>query len=56
MSIPLVFAMVSQHATWAAGGTPGTYGVSDAFLPAVILVAWAVAYLLFQKAKKVPGF
>jgi uncharacterized membrane protein len=47
MSVPLVFTMVSQHATWAA--SPLTLGV-------VVLVGWALVYHLYERAKKVPGF
>jgi uncharacterized membrane protein len=47
MSVPLVFAMVSQHATWAA--KPG-------YVSAVILVGWAVTFWIYGKAKTVKGF
>jgi len=47
MSVPLVFMMMSQHATWAA--SPLTLGV-------VVLVGWALVYHLYDRAKKVPGF
>ena len=47
MSIPLLFTMVSQHATWAA--TPG-------YVSAIVLVGWLVCLALYNKAKTVPGF
>jgi uncharacterized membrane protein len=47
MSVPLVFAMISQHGLWAA--SPGHLSV-------VILVGWAVVFLLYNKAKSVKGF
>jgi uncharacterized membrane protein len=47
MSVPLVFMMVSQHATWAA--SPITLGI-------VVLVGWALVYHLYDRSKKVPGF
>lgn len=48
MSIPLVFAMVSQHGTWAAAGP---WAIS-----LVILVGWYVCTMLYSKSKKIPGF
>jgi uncharacterized membrane protein len=47
MSVPLVFTMMSQHATWAA---------SPILLGVVVLVGWALVYHLYDRAKKVPGF
>ena len=49
--LPLVFMMLSQHATWAASPTwgPITLGI-------IVLVGWALVYHLYDRAKKVPGF
>jgi uncharacterized membrane protein len=47
MSVPLVFTMISQHATWAAN--PLTLAV-------IVLVGWALVYHIYDRAKKVPGF
>ncbi len=47
MSVPLVFMMISQHATWAA---------SPLILTAIVLVGWGLVYHLYDRAKKVPGF
>jgi uncharacterized membrane protein len=47
MSVPLVFMMVSQHATWAA--SPITLGI-------IVLVGWALVYHLYDRSRKVPGF
>jgi uncharacterized membrane protein len=47
MSVPLVFMMISQHATWAA---------PPLALVAVVLVGWALVYHLYGRAPKVPGF
>jgi len=47
MSVPLVFMMISQHATWAA---------HPIWLAVIVLVAWAVVYHLFGRAARVPGF
>ena len=47
MSAPLIFTMISQHATWAA---------HPIVLALVVLVAWAIVYHLYDRAKKVPGF
>lgn len=47
MSFPLVFMMLSQHATWAA---------HPLLLALVVLVTWAIVYHLYDRAKKVPGF
>jgi uncharacterized membrane protein len=44
MSVPLVFTMLGQHATWAA---------SYAFaLPVLVLLAWLAVYGLYQSAAK----
>ena len=51
MSVPLVFVMISQHATWAA-----SQDLRFIALPAVILVGWLATYVLYGKAKKVKGF
>jgi len=48
MSVPLVFAMISQHATWAASW--------EWTLPAIILVGWGATLLTYKKAAKVKGF
>jgi len=48
MSVPLVFAMISQHATWAA---TAPYNMSLA-----ILVGWAFTYWMYKKAPTVKGF
>jgi uncharacterized membrane protein len=47
MSVPLVFMMISQHATWAA---------NPLILSVIVLVGWALVYHLYDRAKKVPGF
>jgi uncharacterized membrane protein len=47
MSVPLVFLMISQHATWAAN--PLTLAI-------IVLVGWAMVYHIYDRAKKVPGF
>jgi len=47
MSVPLLFLMVSQHATWAA---------SPIALAIVVLAGWGVVYHLYDRAKAVKGF
>ena len=47
MSVPLVFMMISQHATWAA---------SPVSLTLVVLVGWGIAYHLYGRAPNVKGF
>ncbi len=47
MSVPLVFAMISQHATWAA---------KPYYLSIVVLVGWLVVRMLYEKSKTVKGF
>jgi uncharacterized membrane protein len=47
MSVPLVFTMISQHATWAAN--PIVLGV-------IVLVGWGATYWLYDKSKTVKGF
>src|SRR5437773_1033468 len=51
MSVPLVFAMISNH-------YPTMYGSDyrDIWLAATILLGFFVTWLLFWKAPKVPGF
>ena len=48
MSVPLVFAMISQHGIWAASG--------DWSLPLVILVGWGFVFSMYKKAATVKGF
>jgi uncharacterized membrane protein len=47
MSVPLIFMMISQHATWAAN--PIT-------LTIIVVVGWGMAYHIYDRAKNVPGF
>jgi uncharacterized membrane protein len=47
MSVPLVFTMISQHATWAA---------NPIFLVIIILVGWGLVYHLYDRAAQVKGF
>ncbi len=46
MSVPLVFMMISQHATWAA---------HPIYLCLVVLIGWGAVYWLYGKAKTVGG-
>jgi len=48
MSVPLVFAMMNQHMTWAASW--------EWTLPAIILVGWGAAFWIYKKAAAVKGF
>jgi uncharacterized membrane protein len=48
MSVPLVFTMLAQHATWAAGTLWA--------LPVVVLVGWGFVFWMYGKAAKVKGF
>jgi uncharacterized membrane protein len=47
MSVPLIFLMLNQHATWAS---------SPITLAVVVLVGWGATYLLYNQAKTVKGF
>ena len=47
LSVPLIFMMISQHATWAAN--PITLGV-------IVAVGWGLTYHLYDRAPKVKGF
>jgi uncharacterized membrane protein len=47
MSVPLVFMMISQHATWAA---------NPIALTVVVVVGWGLTYHLYDRAPKVKGF
>ena len=47
MSVPLIFTMMNQHATWAAD--PLTVALS-------VLVGWGAVYWLYGKSKTVKGF
>jgi uncharacterized membrane protein len=48
MSVPLVFTMVNQHDTWAAG--------SPIWLMIIVPIGWAAVYWLYTKAPQVKGF
>jgi uncharacterized membrane protein len=47
MSVPLLFLMISQHATWAA--SPFTLAI-------IVLVGWGLTNHIYSRAAKVPGF
>jgi uncharacterized membrane protein len=47
MSVPLIFMMMSQHATWAANWV---------VLGLIVLVGWGATYWLYGKSKAVKGF
>jgi uncharacterized membrane protein len=47
MSVPLVFMMVSQHATWAA---------NPLIVAAIVPIGWGLVYYLYDRAPKVKGF
>jgi uncharacterized membrane protein len=49
MSVPLVFMMISQHATWAASWTP-------VMLTIMVAIGWAMTYHIYDRAKNVKGF
>ncbi len=49
MSVPLVFMMLSQHATWASGWGP-------VWLTVIVLIGFGTAQHVFGAAKKVKGF
>jgi uncharacterized membrane protein len=48
MSVPLVFTMMSQHATWAAS--------YEWALPVVVLAGWGFTFWMYRKAATVKGF
>lgn len=48
MSVPLIFAMLNTHNTWAFS--------SVIILPLVILVGWAITFQLYKHAATVKGF
>ena len=47
MSVPLVFMMISQHATWAA---------NPIALTLVVAIGWGLTYHIYDRAKNVKGF
>ena len=47
LSVPLVFMMVSQHATWAA---------NPIALALIVPAGWAIVYHIYSLAPKVKGF
>lgn len=49
MSVPLVFLMISQHATWAASATPIS-------LTIIVALGFGLAYHIYDRAKNVKGF
>ena len=48
LSVPLVFTMMAQHATWGA-----SYAWA---LPAVVLVGWGFVWWMYRKAASLKGF
>jgi len=48
LSVPLLFTMLAQHATWAAGYVWA--------LPVVVLAGWGFVYWMYGKAAAVKGF
>jgi len=57
MSVPLVFMMVGQHATWAAmGDSPAAWGISDLYLPLMVLVGLVATQHIYSLSKNVKGF
>jgi uncharacterized membrane protein len=57
MSVPLVFMMIGQHATWAAmGDSPASWGLNDLYLPLVVLVGFGVTQHIYGISKNVKGF
>ena len=50
MSVPLVFMMVSQHATWASGS------IGPILLTVIVAVGWALVFHVYDRVPKVKGF
>ncbi len=50
MSVPLVFMMISQHATWAAGS------LGPLWLTIIVAVGWFGTTHIYGRAAKVKGF
>jgi len=50
MSVPLVFMMVSQHATWAASG------IGPIWLTLIVAIGWGLVYHIYDRAAAVKGF
>ncbi len=48
MSVPLLFTMVNQHATWAYTG--------DLAFPLIVVLGWGTVYHLYTRAGQVKGF
>jgi uncharacterized membrane protein len=48
MSVPLLFTMMAQHATWAT-----SYAWA---LPAIVLVGWAFVWWMYSRAASLRGF
>ena len=51
LSIPLVWAMINQHTTWASTGS-----FSWLYMLGAVLLGWWVGTMLFRRAPKVKGF
>jgi uncharacterized membrane protein len=47
MSVPLIYLMLAQHATWSA---------SPLTLAVVVAVGWGATYWIYEKSKTVKGF
>ena len=53
MSVPLIFAMISNHYPTVYGASPL---MRDGILAVIIIVGFLFTRLLYGKAAKVPGF
>jgi len=53
MSVPLIFAMISNHYPTVYGASPL---MRDGILAVIIIVGFVFTRLLYGKAAKVPGF
>lgn len=56
MSVPLIFAMLNQHQTWAAGGQAGSPAAGDLLFPLMIFVSFGLTYHFYFIGTKVKGF
>ena len=56
MSVPLVFAMLNMHNTFAAPGEAGKFAGVDWVFPVIILVGFVGTYHIYQASTKVKGF
>ena len=53
MSVPLVFAMLNAHMTWAAGLPGTTKATAPLILVFIVFVGWSITWMLYKRSAKI---